>query len=605
VWNLWWTRRALDAGTSPLWCPALFAPFGVSLLLHTHTFLTSFIAAPFVSGQSLVAATNVVVAVHLFLNFATAYALALRLTRNIAASALGALVFGWSPYIGAHLLGHFNLIAAWMLPLTILLTLDTVERDRATASQFLGLTLAFAPYVDYYYAVYAILLSGAFVASRFLTISIATRVRTDGERAILRTLAMAVAAVTLLATVIHLTGGTTIHVGSLSISMRRPDNSVAAAGILLIVAALVAFVPALTLGIDRTHLSRLGRRLLVATSIAGVGMLPLLIGTIRLWWHGDYSSQQYFWRSAPAGIDLGTLVLGNPRGLLWRGLPLATYARFGIDSIEHAAWLTPGALFLCVAAIVNRRIRHDVRRWILIGSIFLVWAVGPYIVVFGRHLPVLLPATLIRYVPIAANARIPARAMIVVYLSVAILVSYGFVTVRERAGLRTALLLAGLIVADLLPAPPPVYRLDRPPLYDIVRTDSVKGSVCELPLGIRDGFGETGLFDSRVLWYQTIHERPLVGGFIARLPRRIIPAYEAAPVLGSFLRLSAGQSVARETPLPASQAVDALLSQGVRFIVVNRLTSPPDLTAYVTRLSLRRLASDDERELLIVERHRN
>jgi len=99
VWNLWWTRHALGAGTSPLWCPALFAPFGVSLLLHTHTFLTSFVAAPLVSGQSLVAATNVIVAVHLFLNFAAAYALALRLTRNIAASILAALVFGWSPYV--------------------------------------------------------------------------------------------------------------------------------------------------------------------------------------------------------------------------------------------------------------------------------------------------------------------------------------------------------------------------------------------------------------------------------------------------------------------------------------------------------------------------
>jgi hypothetical protein len=26
-------------------------------------------------------------------------------------------VFGWSPYIGAHLLGHFNLVAVWVLPL--------------------------------------------------------------------------------------------------------------------------------------------------------------------------------------------------------------------------------------------------------------------------------------------------------------------------------------------------------------------------------------------------------------------------------------------------------------------------------------------------------
>ena len=35
--------------------------------------------------------------------------------RNARASVVAGLVYGWSPFVGAHLAGHFNLVAAWTL----------------------------------------------------------------------------------------------------------------------------------------------------------------------------------------------------------------------------------------------------------------------------------------------------------------------------------------------------------------------------------------------------------------------------------------------------------------------------------------------------------
>ena len=50
-------------------------------------------------------------------------------------------------------------------------------------------------------------------------------------------------------------------------------------------------------------------------------------------------------------------------------------------------------------------------------------------------------------------------------------------------------------------------------LYDVLARQTGPGSVCELPIGLRDGFGELGRLDMRVLYYQTLHGRPITGGF--------------------------------------------------------------------------------------------
>ena len=75
VWNAWWMHQVLSGGGSFFRTPLLFAPFGVDLTLHTHTALPSAAAALLFPGSAVVG-TNLLIAVHLFLNFATTYALA-------------------------------------------------------------------------------------------------------------------------------------------------------------------------------------------------------------------------------------------------------------------------------------------------------------------------------------------------------------------------------------------------------------------------------------------------------------------------------------------------------------------------------------------------
>lgn len=337
---------------------------------------------------------------------------------------------------------------------------------------------------------------------------------------------------------------------------------------------------------------------MVAAASAIVLLMPLIIHAARLWSEGRYVSQEYRWRSAPGGIDAATLILGNPFHLLWGESVRNVYAALHIDPIEASGWIPISALILATIAVAARRRNPMVQQLAIAGAIFMTWALGPWLIAFGRQTPLILPALVVRYVPIVANARIPGRAMVVVYLVVALLAAIGVAWLgsRERTGRLAAWGLVLLLAIECAPAPPPTYLPDMPSRYAALRDHARAGAVCELPLGIRDGFGETGRFDSSVLLHQTLHERPIVGGFLARLEPRVARDYATMPVVGSFLRLSSGGKLAEEPFMTPREAASSLASAGIAFVVLDTRTASPDLIQYVqSGISLRFIGEQDGR----------
>jgi hypothetical protein len=601
VWNTWWMDRVIHGGGSFFFSPLLFAPLGVDLTLHTHTALPSLLAAAIATGHSLVFGTNLVIAIHLILNFACAFALTRRLTGDLPAALVGSIVFGCSPYLGAHLPGHFNLIGAWLLPLTALLLLLRLEEGSRGVAIFLGLVLGLAGYVDYYYTVYVFVLAAVFVLHRNTSCERTATVRRPWQIPLLLVLAGLCLVLLVAAMVIAISGGTVITIGSLRVSMMSTANPLAALGILAMVGAAVALLPGRRVRTDAGGFMHDALRLLLPLGIASVLLLPLIYHGIALWQHGDYVSQRYFWRSAPRGIDVATLFLGNPSGLLWPGFVSRVYSRLGIDAVEQVAWLGPGVMALCAVALTLRR-QPDVRLWLSVAVVFGLWALGPSLAAFGRDTHVFLPAVLLRYVPIVANARIPARAFVLLYVAAAVLSAIGMSELRRRGRRDLAFALAALVVLDYLPRPVPVFRLDRPEPYQELARRADGGALCELPMGLRDGFGETGRFDSRTLTYQIIHQHPITGGFVARLSPKLLDAYERSPLLGPLLHLSAGKPLADERVLSGEQAGAALAAAGIRYVMLNKRTAPVDLAGYVRALPLRVISEDEERTLYEVSR---
>jgi len=398
--------------------------------------------------------------------------------------------------------------------------------------------------------------------------------------------------------IIALTGGTVLRVGRVAVSLHGTDNPIAVAGVLVMIAGVALIGPRLRIRFARELSLDDLRRVAPSLAITAVLSAPILWAIAAGWFSGDYATQRYLWRSAPAGIDLATLLLGNPGGILTARLTGRAYASLGIDPVEQVGWLGPAVIALCAFGIGARERRADTRIWILIGCVFATWAIGPYLLIAGRRVWVLLPATVIRFIPVVSNARIPARAMILVFLAAAMLAAIGWQSLHDRRRLALSTCLLVLLCADYLPARPGFFPIDRPPVYEVLRAQAHVGIVCELPLGLRDGFGEAGRMDTRVLAYQTLHGYPITGGFVARLSPRITKAYLEDAVLGPLLRLSGGEPLSAEPSMDPDAAGAVLRRHGISHVILNRQASPADLLAYVrASLPLRILAEDPERTL--------
>jgi hypothetical protein len=288
-------------------------------------------------------------------------------------------------------------------------------------------------------------------------------------------------------------------------------------------------------------------------------LVPLAWFAVSLWWAGDYVSPSRLWRSAPPGADLATFILGPPHHPLIGPAVTRAYGALHLDLVEMSGWL--GIIGPVLAVITIRRAWREATPHViaLVGLVFLVWSLGAFLHVAGANTGILLPQQFARFVPVLGNARMPSRALIVVSLAIALLAARW---ARERrtavVWLATVLVLLEQWAAPLAIAAVPSRGVDRQlaALPD--------GVVLELPFGYRDGFGAHGAGDSLAMLAQVVHGKPIVGGFAARLPSRVIDNYTRNATLDQAARLSAG---AATTPPTCADAIRDLQSLRVRYIV--------------------------------------
>ncbi len=132
LWVLRWTPFAVTHGQNPFITTYLNAPLGVNLLWNTSLPLPGLVMAPVTLLLGPVMTYNVLLTLGLGLSAWTAYLAIRRYVSSRVAAALGGLVYGFSPYMRAHSLGHVNLTLVFLPPLLLLLLDDIVVRQRRT-----------------------------------------------------------------------------------------------------------------------------------------------------------------------------------------------------------------------------------------------------------------------------------------------------------------------------------------------------------------------------------------------------------------------------------------------------------------------------------------
>jgi hypothetical protein len=127
VWWLKWVPHALAQGTNPLHSDAVLAPGGVNAMWNTSILLPSLLLAPITVLAGPVVSYAVLVTLAPALSAWAAFAAVRRLVPGTVPALVGGLLYGFSPYVVAHSLGHPNLALAWFPPVALLL-LDRILR---------------------------------------------------------------------------------------------------------------------------------------------------------------------------------------------------------------------------------------------------------------------------------------------------------------------------------------------------------------------------------------------------------------------------------------------------------------------------------------------
>ena len=243
-------------------------------------------------------------------------------------------------------------------------------------------------------------------------------------------------------------------------------------------------------------------------------------------------------------------------------------------STEGAAWLGAAQVLLLATAFGRVRRQPEGRRLLLAAAVFFVWALGPYLTIAGHNTALLLPQSFFKFVPILSNARIPARALTVVLLMLALCGAMALASIGSHKRRIIALTALAIAMLDSWPRANP-HRRPRTAvaLCRIAHATSRRGP--------RGSTGHTGQF-----WHARIPGPPgAVLSNDSRTPTRgwngdpplAAPAraYEDDPVLGALLDLSERKQAKAPTPCRDT------LACAVRYVVINERRTSDPLRAFV------------------------
>lgn len=197
--------------------------------------------------------------------------------------------------------------------------------------------------------------------------------------------------------------------------------------------------------------------------------------------------------------------------------------------------------------------------WVLL--VFLLFTV-PSLRIYG-HEQLNLPTAFVHFIPFFNNIRCPTRWSMMVGLLLPILTFSALEAAwngRQLPASQAAwsVLLAAVVLLEFWPRSyQRVSLASIPPVYSVVA--ALPGTtLIPIPLGIRDGFKQTGVMLPEQMFYQTLHHKKLPTGYISRLPAEYFASLDQEPVLHALLQLQSHPDTVLLAP-PGSVQVQAFL----------------------------------------------
>lgn len=430
-WNQWWIKESLlNRHTHFFFTDLLYPPTGVSLLFHTLNFFNGLLTLPLQLNFGLTIAYNAVIFFHFTLAGWGVYLLARyvlaqmgRRDNRAGWAAFGAgVVFTFSPFHLAHLLGHMQVLSLTWPPFYILWLFRTLDRWRQKIAVnpaawpdagdlvLCSLFLSLATMVDWYQTLYLLLFTALALAWTLW------RVWRD-NRAGLKTLL-------------------------------KPVFGLAAMGL-----------------------------------IFGLLFSPLLGPMLAEAASADYMRPS-FAENVILSADLLAFVTPSELHPLWGRLVLPVYERFTSTTSERLVFAGFVPLLLAGWAAFHYRKKRPVQFWSLFTAVFFVLALGPYLHIGGNILKiggfsVPMPYLfLYRLVPFIGVSRSLSRFDLMVMIGLGVLAALAL----ARLKLKVQLPLLALIGLEFLAAPYPLSAMDTPGFFKTLAAEPEGYNIAYLPM---------------------------------------------------------------------------------------------------------------------------
>lgn len=606
VWNLWiFGHELVNHGHLPVSTSHVFSyTGGVDFSLHNYTPLAGLVGMLLVPWAGVVGGFNLVLLAFIALSGLGMFVLGRQVGLRTTSAFVAGLLFIAAPLVTAKATAHASLVAAFPLPLFLWALLRTIERPRLHSGVLVGLLVATATYADAYYGVYCLIMGLFVLAWRFLHLDPRGRAAPPW-RAIhgIDVVCLIVAAVVVWRIV---SGTTALFIGPFRVGMRTLYTPMLALVVLGGLRAWLTWRPRLRLDDPEARLPSLIRAGVVAVATCLALLSPLLVGLANRYAEGRWPDTVTYWRSSPRGVDLLAYLVPNP-----------THPWFGRWT-QH--WLLPDVgdafpefvasfslvAFAAIAVTAWRRVLP--RMWVAFSALFVLLSLGPFVHVGGVNTFVVGPWSVLRYIPIIGMARSPSRFAIVAAIGLSLLFAFAvdaWLARRRRSSWPLTPALIGCLIAwEVFPAPRRLYSAEVPDVYRMIAGgNDEQGRLLELPAGIRDGVSSIGDFNASTMFFQTKHERPLIGGYLSRVSERRKRENLRMPMLRALYTLSE-----RPGPLPtdllnaALGARERFLTRAcIKYVVVDKARASSDLRAFASEaLGLVPLHEDERYELLTV-----
>jgi len=602
VWNLWVFRHEIvEHGRFPFFTYEILSATApaVPLTLHNYTTASNVLAFPLLPLFGIVATFNLLT---LASSVLSAYVMFLFLRARVGDGAgawIGGLLFGFSPFMMARQMAHVSLVQAAALPaFALVLYRFRVDAPTIRRSVAAGALVAWAFLSDPYYAVYCVLMALFLLVWEALVVEGRTSPAPLPLRAALD---MAIMGFAGLVVAILLRGGGRFDFFGLRVSMTHLYTPVLMLTMLVGVRAWIAIRPRLGWRIQPL------KRFIGATVVGGITCVVLLspvLSAMGSHFRDDrWISPRIFWRSSAPGVDVLAFLVPNPIGTLFGWVASGWLTRMPDGLHENVAAIPWTATFAVAVALLYAGLRIPAY-WTAFTATMAWLALGPFVNIAGWNTHIPTPWALVRYLPVIGAARAPTRLTILVMLGVSVLLAFAVRALRARSARPwvPACLVGGLLLVELAPMPREMHFVRVPRFFSTIAADPREVKVLHLPFGLRDGLSSTGDFSAHAQFLQTFHEKPILGGYLSRLPSDGVARYRRVRLFRLLFDLSERRPVEAERIEGAvEQAHSEAAGLKIGYVVVDTVRASPQLIAFAkSALDLERIATEEGQELYIV-----